>query len=407
MSIRSVKRDLFWVLALTSICVGLPSFIYAAPQYSVSGEYRGNPGIVYVGNGQGSAHYETDNGTVYQGNYTYQNGNNFSAGGSYTTSSGTNARGQLIRQPGQHIGNGYYQAADGTVYQGGYNYRNSNHFTAGGRYRSSDGYEYGGQLTRNGNQTVVGGQYTQPGTVPGTQEQYSGQVDFNGRHSNAQAGLQVYDTSGRVHLGGGNARLDRNGYHQNRTAGIANVRMTTNGGVRYDGVNSSVYYGENRQVGGIGGFRYGGGLSRTGAQGSAGASFAGNRIGATATVSQNGARVNVQSSQVDWSRVRNNVRNALVQTQQQIQRQKAYQRQVAYQQQLQQARAQQIRAAQVAQQQAAIRAQQYQRQLAQQRQRAIQHSQNFGRNIQSTGRRIDNGVRNVGGKVSSGFKGMF
>ncbi len=224
----------------------------------------------------GQIQYHSNNGNQFRGRYYNHGQNQMGASGHYRNGSGTVAGGAFARQNGVQSGNAYYQSNDGTYYQGNYAWRDRNNFGAGGQYRNAQANGYGGTLQRSGNRTNIGGNYSRPGTIAGTQERYHGNAMLNGRNSNLKGGVDLYDASGNRKLGSANGYLDRHGYYGNRNSVHYGIGVNQNENVRFNGRRSSYQRKDTTRIGSVaihGGY----GIDRNGVRVNQGISVGGNK----------------------------------------------------------------------------------------------------------------------------------
>lgn len=172
---------------------------------------------------------------------------------------------------------------------------NGNGRVSGYQY-DQNGYGQGGTVEKQGNRVQVGGEVRSPGVIPYTQDRKSGNLDINGRNSQATGKYEVYDPTGRVRLGQATGTLNKNGYTQTQQAGIGGVGGQTTTDVRFKGANSRVSYSQGAKLGQVAGAEMGGSVNRQGAKGSAGAQIGGVRVGANANVSDKGVRLSTVSN---------------------------------------------------------------------------------------------------------------
>jgi hypothetical protein len=193
-------------------------------------------------------------------------------------------------------GSGRYRSANGDQYQGQYNRRGG--LQAGGSYRSTDGTMYSGGFRRRPGQTTVSGSYHTPGVLPGTQDRYSGDLNFQGRNSSAQGRYELYDATGGHRLAGATANLDRRGYQQSGKVGFGGLTGRQSQSIDFRGANSNVSWNQDANLGGAAGFGAGVRGNRGGITGGANVKVGGLRVGGEASVSKSGIKANISGPKI-------------------------------------------------------------------------------------------------------------
>lgn len=124
-------------------------------------------------------------------------------------------------------------------------------FVLDGSHQTNSDTTYNARIARHGNSTQVGAEYRRPGTIPGTQERYNGNLNFQGRNSQAQFGGELYDATGSRRVVTNQTHLDRNGIQRNANGRIMGANVNQNGNLSFQGRNSQFETGKNVNLGGV------------------------------------------------------------------------------------------------------------------------------------------------------------
>lgn len=166
-----------------------------------------------------------------------------------------------------------------STYRGGtMTYQNPNNWGLGTTFTDPNGRAYGLSTNQRNGITTVGAQGSAPGALPGTRVGGHGDMTFRGRDTFFRGGGNVTDTSGMIHLGGGDGMANRQGISGVSNAGLGNVHGTQTDDLRFRGGNSTYSRQAQGTIPGIGTAQQNFAVSRNGASFNTGVSVGGRNL---------------------------------------------------------------------------------------------------------------------------------